>query len=116
MRMQYFRVLVLTALVFGLVVRSTAAQAPTNPAQVAGPPASAGSVITVCEREVAPPANLPPAGSGPVVWLLAPCFLKQGGSATIDVDTYLFYIKLPTSRPSANVWVPYDDKAEQLML
>jgi outer membrane protein insertion porin family len=114
MRMHFFRALVLTVLVFGLFVRSTAAQAPTNPAQVAGQTA-APSAITVCDQAVAAPANLPPAGSGPVVWLLAPCFLAQGGSPTIDVDTYLFYIKLQVSRPNANVWVPYDDKAEELM-
>ena len=66
MRMHYFRVLVLTALVFGLVVRSTAAQAPVNPAQVAGQAATTAPTVTVCEQQVTAPANLPPATSGPV--------------------------------------------------
>ena len=29
---------------------------------------------TFCGQSVPPPANLPPAGSGPVVWLIGPCF------------------------------------------
>jgi hypothetical protein len=114
MRMHYFRVLVLTALVFGVVARVGAAQQAQAPAPAAGP----APTVRVCEVEVTAPANLPPAGSGPVMWLLAPCFLAQGGTSTIDVDTYLFYMKLQnqTSRPTANVWVPYDDKIEQQML
>ena len=117
MCMHYFRVLVLTALVVGLFVRSGAAQAPTNPAQVTAP-AAAAATVTVCDQPVAAPTNLPPASSGPVVWLVAPaCFLAQGGASTIDHDTYLFYTKIQntTSRPSSNVWVPYDEKIEELM-
>src|SRR4051812_18028601 len=64
--------------------------------------------VTVCGQEARPAAQ-PPAGSGPVVLYIAPCFEAQGGTSVIDVQTYLYYIQLKTSRPSEGVWVPYDD-------
>ena len=67
----------------------------------------------LCGQEVALPAKLPPAGSGPVVYALGPCFAVQGGSSVIDPQTYLYYIHLRPSRPSADAWVPYDSKAEE---
>src|SRR5262249_12029886 len=38
-----------------------------------------------------------------------PCFEAQGGSSVIEPQTYLYYIHLRQSRPSENVWVPYND-------
>lgn len=68
---------------------------------------------TVCGLPIPEPARQPPSGSGPVVYLVVPCFQKQGGYSVIDPQTYVYYIQLHGSRPSENAWVPYDDKAEQ---
>ena len=60
------------------------------------------------------PANTPPAGMT-FVWTLILCFDAQGGSPTIEPDTYQYYIKLKDmlSLPSQGKWVPYDDKIEE---
>jgi outer membrane protein assembly factor BamA len=68
---------------------------------------------TVCGLPIPEPARLPPAGSGPIVYLVVPCFQKQGGFSVIDPQTYVYYMQLHGSRPSENVWIPWDDKAEQ---
>src|SRR5262245_41429661 len=70
---------------------------------------------TACGTPVGQPAALPPAGSPPFVWIFEPCFAAQGGSSTIDSDTYLYYIQLRNlvSRPSQGIFVPYDEKVEQ---
>src|SRR5262245_46806526 len=61
--------------------------------QPAAPPPTGGSA-KVCGIDVAPPANLPPAGSGPVLYLMAPCFEAQGNVSLVDSQTYLYYIQL----------------------
>ena len=71
---------------------------------------------TACGTEVAAPAALPPAGSPPFIWVLELCFDRQGNSSTVDNDTYLYWIKLPTSQPSQGKFVSYDDRAEQQMI
>ena len=86
-----------------------AAPALQNPAQV---PASPG-VPTICGNTVPPPAALPPDGSGPVIYFIAPCFLKQGGAPLVEAETYMFYIKTRGSQPSQGIWQPYDAKAEE---
>jgi hypothetical protein len=63
------------------------------------PPAAPAAPPRICGEDVAPPASLPPAGSGPVVYLIAPCFEAQGGASVIDPATYLYYIHLPPSQP-----------------
>src|SRR5258706_941275 len=67
----------------------------------------------LCEMDVDPPASLPPAGSGPVVYLFGPCFDAQGGTSLIDYETYLYNIHLKPTRPSQGEWTPYDDAAEK---
>jgi outer membrane protein assembly factor BamA len=90
-------------------------QQPAAPAQ--NPPASrpAENPTTVCGLPIPAPAKLPPAGSGPVVYLVVPCFQKQGGFPVVEPNTYLYYMEMShnVSRPSENRWVPYDDKIEQ---
>ena len=54
-----------------------------------------------------------PAGSGPVVYLIAPCFEEQGGASVIDPETYLYYIQLKPSLPSQDKWEPWNDAAEK---
>ncbi len=60
-----------------------------------------------------PPARLPPAGSPPVIYQIAPCFEKQGGISSVEAATYLYYIQTRPSLPSQNQWVPYDAAAEE---
>jgi outer membrane protein insertion porin family len=79
-------------------------------------PASQAGTPTICNNPVGPPRALPPADSGPVVYIIAPCFLKQGGSPIVEAETYLYYIQLRPSLPSQSVWVPYDQKTEQIIL
>jgi outer membrane protein insertion porin family len=85
-------------------------------AQTPGAAAPATSATTICGVPVPPPQNLPPAGSGPVIYQMAPCFQAQGNVSTVDPQTYLYYIQLRPSQPSQNSWVPYDARAEQTML
>jgi outer membrane protein insertion porin family len=74
-------------------------------------PAASGAA-TICGVPVPPPANLPPAGSGPVIYQIAPCFQAQGNVSMVEPATYLYYIQTRPSAPSQNVWVPYDEEAE----
>ncbi|MGE3511211.1 MAG: outer membrane protein assembly factor [Vicinamibacterales bacterium] len=71
---------------------------------------------TICGQPIPAPRALPPPGSGPVVYLISPCFEAQGNISLIDIQTYLYYIQLKASRPSEGVWVPYDQAAEQTIL
>src|SRR5690242_17690530 len=99
---------------------ATASQgpAPTGQAPAAQTPGAVRAVQTVCGLTVPEPSNLPPPGSGPVVYQVVPCFQKQGGSPVVDAQTYLYYMEMTrnVSIPSSNRWVPYDDKIEQVML
>ena len=85
-------------------------------AQTPAAAAPATSATTICGVPVPPPPNLPPAGSGPVIYQMAPCFQAQGNVSTVDSQTYLYYIQLRPSQPSQNSWIPYDARAEQTML
>jgi outer membrane protein insertion porin family len=96
-----------------LAQQAAAPQPPALPA----PPVSTSTRI--CGQDVAPPRHrdgtpsLPPAGSGPVVYLLAPCFEEQGGASVIDPETYLYYIQLKPSSPFMDTWQPWDEAAEK---
>ena len=61
------------------------------------------------------PAKLPPADSGPIVYVLIPCFEKQGGSSVVEAQTYLYYMNVRPSLPSQDKWVPYDSSTEQTL-
>jgi outer membrane protein insertion porin family len=87
----------------GQTPATTVAQTPTQKA-------------VLCGVEVGPPARLPPAGSGPVIYQIAPCFEKQGNVSAVEPQTYLYYIRTRPSLPSQNQWVPYDGKAEERLL
>ncbi len=84
-------------------VQETGAQTPPAP-------------VIQCGQPVPPPRALPPAGSGPVLYTIAPCFLKQGGTSVVEPQTYLYYIQTRPSRPSAGVWVPWDEATEKSVL
>jgi outer membrane protein insertion porin family len=64
---------------------------------------------TICDQPVRPPAVQPPVGSGPVIYLIAPCFSRQGGVSVVDAATYLHYVQVRPSQPSQGVWVPFTE-------
>ena len=97
------------------VERAAHSANPPQSAQQPAPVVAPGPVIQ-CGSPISPPKNLPPAGSGPVVYTLSLCFAKQGGTSVIEPQTYLYYAQLRPSRPSENVWVPYNEAAEKTML
>jgi outer membrane protein insertion porin family len=74
---------------------------------------SALDAQTICGQPVPPPANLPPPDSPPVIYQIAPCFARQGNVSIVEPQTYLYYIQTRPSQPSQQVWVPYDDQAQQ---
>jgi outer membrane protein insertion porin family len=91
-----------------LIVLGFAVAAPAYAQQPAAPLPS----VTVCGTEARPAAQ-PPAGSGPVVLFIAPCFEAQGNQSLVEPQTYLYYIQLKQSRPSEGVWIPYNDASEK---
>src|SRR5689334_7738567 len=103
--------LVLSALA-GLVVA-----VPVRAQEPAAAAAAATTSATICGQPVSAPRALPPANSGPVVYLVAPCFEAQGNTSLVDIQTYLYYMQIKdrTSRPSEGVWVPYNDEIEGVM-
>jgi len=100
-----------------LVLAAVPAFAQTPAAQTQPP---AGGTMPLCGGiyQIGPPSNLPPTGSGPVVYQVALCFEKQGGYSVIEANTYLYYMQITqyVSRPDENHWVPYDDKVEQVAI
>ncbi len=104
-----FRPFYLYAALLAALPCAAAAQEPA-----AAPAPTSG--VTQCGQGVPPPRALPPAGSAPVVYTIAPCFQAQGGQSVIEPQTYLYYIQLKPSRPSEGVWVPYNDQTEKTIL
>jgi outer membrane protein insertion porin family len=118
MRTLTIRMLALAALLPGVAPAQSFAQAPAAPSQEPAPSAVAQapaptSGASFCGTAVAPPAQLPPANSGPVVWVMGPCFMAQGNVSTVEPQTYLYYMQLRPSQPSQNIWIPYNEQAEQ---
>ena len=86
-------------------------------AAISGEPLQAAQPLppaTVCGQHPTPLAQ-PPAGSGPVVLYVAPCFEAQGNASVIESQSYLYYIKLRPSQPSQGVWVPYTEETERTL-
>src|SRR4051812_14164926 len=94
------------------IATSAAAQAVAQPAA----PGAPLPPVTVCGQSYAPAAE-PPAGSGPVLLTIAPCFAAQGGVSLVDIQTYLYYMQIvpKASKPSQGIWTPYDVSIEQMM-
>ena len=90
--------------------------APQNPAPAPAAPAPAGTLVTTpCGNALGMPPALPPPGSAPFLWILEPCFDKQGGASTVETETYMYYIKIRPSVTSQGVFVSMDEAAEQTM-
>ena len=100
-----------------LAATPLAAQTPAAQTPAAQTPAAAELLpaLTVCGQQTRPAAE-PPAGSGPVVLIIAPCFEAQGNASVIEPQTYLYYIQLKASAPSRGTWVPYDDATEKVIV
>jgi outer membrane protein insertion porin family len=98
------QIALIRALVAGLVLAAASAASAQTPSPATTP--------MICGVPVPPPANLPPAGSGPVIYQIAPCFQAQGNAYTVEPQTYLYYIQTRASQPSQNIWVEYDEAAE----
>ena len=95
-------------------VAPTAPAAPQTPAPAAAAPA--GTLLTSpCGNALGMPAALPAPGSAPFLWILEVCFPKQGGSSTVENETYMYYVKLRGSQPSQGIFIPFDEAAEQTM-
>jgi outer membrane protein insertion porin family len=109
------QIALIRALVAGLVLAAASAvsAAPSQAAPAAAQaPATSATAPTICGVAVPPPANLPPAGSGPVIYIVAPCFQAQGNVPVVEPQTYLYYIQTRPSQPSQNIWVDYNEEAE----
>src|ERR1043165_6318487 len=78
--------------------------------------AAAQDAPQLCSHPVPPPARLPSADSGPIVYAIGLCFAAQGNVSAVDPETYLFYIRLRPSQPSQDVWVKYDEDARSTVL
>jgi hypothetical protein len=74
------------------------------------------AVSSICGIKAPLPRALPPSTSGPVVYLISPCFERQGGRPRLEPERYLREIHLKPSRPSQGLWTPYDSVAEQVIL
>ena len=61
---------------------------------------------------------LPPRGSPPLLRNLELRFPAQGNVASVEYDTYLYYMELPghVSLPSQGRWVPYTEELERVVL
>jgi outer membrane protein insertion porin family len=95
-----------------LLVAATAAAQEATPLPAPVPTAD-GSTATLCGQPVPAPAQLPPPGSGPLVYVLGLCFATQGNQSAVEPETYLYYLRLRPSRPSQRDWVLFDDGTRQ---
>lgn len=82
-------------------------------ALIAAQAAASAPLTTICGQPVPAPAALPPDGSPPVLLGIALCFERQGGVSVVEPGTYLHYVRVRPSEPSAGRWVPYDDAVER---
>jgi outer membrane protein insertion porin family len=91
--------------------------APPSPSQASQPLAPGMLTRTVCDNQLPPPATTPPAGST-FFWFIELCFPAQGGGSTVEVETYLYYMKLSeqVSLPSQNKWTEWDERTEKQAL
>ncbi|MSO55435.1 MAG: outer membrane protein assembly factor BamA [Acidobacteria bacterium] len=115
--MRIYILIVATALWAGPVFAQAAvAPAPILPAA----PVAPSGTLSLCNGayQIGPPANLPPAGSGPVVYNVVLCFPKQGNISLVEPQTYLYYMQSPdlVSLPSRNEWKAYNGQAEETIV
>ena len=80
-------------------------------------PAVAAEVEPPVAGEQAP-AALPPPDSPPLLNLVELRFPTQGGVASVESATYLYYMQIDEhlTRPSQGIWTPFDEDLEQMLL
>jgi hypothetical protein len=139
MRKQFLMALLLAGLAgIGAPARALAQDAPAAPApqtpaaqgpapaapaaqgqSAAEAPLPAGVLTkTVCGTELRAPEHIrvtPPAGLT-FIWQWEPCFPSQGNQTSIEPETYQYYVKFDelVSRPSAGIWSPWNEQAEEV--
>ena len=108
-------------IVAGLLVPALAAA--QQPPPVSPLPAPAPSAPAPAAQAPAAPAPgqpqaeiTPPPGSPTLLRAIEVRFSTQGNVSVIDPQTYVYYIQTQTSRPSAGVWIPYNEATEQSLL
>ena len=104
---------ILTLAAWAMAAATAAAQPQTSTPLPAPPVPADPNAPTLCGQAVPAPAALPPAGSGPLVYVLGLCFSTQGNQSAVEPETYLYYLRLRPSRPSQREWVPYDESTVQ---
>ena len=121
--MRVYSFIAATALWAGpALAQAPVAPSPSTAAPAVTPPAAstATGTLSLCNGayQIGPPANLPPAGSGPVVYNVVVCFPAQGNVSLVEPQTYLYYMQSPdlVSLPSRNEWKPFNDAAEQTII
>jgi hypothetical protein len=70
---------------------------------------------TICGQAIPAPRVLPPATSGPIVYIIGPCFDGRGRPKTGRALAWLDDIQLRPSRPTEGVWIPFDGNAERVI-
>jgi outer membrane protein insertion porin family len=70
--------------------------------------AAALLTLTVAITQDPPSPHQPPPGSPPLVRIIEIAFPAQGNLSVVDAQTYLYYVHTRASRPSEQVWAPYD--------
>src|SRR5262249_49667195 len=68
------------------------------------------SATEICGAAIPQIRAVPPQGSGPVVYLIAPCLTKRASRLPV-LNTYLRDIQLKPSQPSRGLWTPFDAAA-----
>jgi outer membrane protein insertion porin family len=104
-----------------LIAIAVSAHAQTSqPPQAPSKPQPTEGTLPLCGGmyQVGPPAKLPPANSGAVVYYVVACFEKQGGFSVVDPQTYLYYMEMAhqVSDPASDKWIAYNDKIEQTVV
>ncbi len=105
------------ALTVGAVVTALGPASGAAWAQTPDPPPQTAAPAPTTQSPAAAQLPQPPAGSAPVFFPLEIAFHPINESL-IEPQTYLYYIQSQQhlSRPSAGVWVPFDEKVEQVLL
>jgi outer membrane protein insertion porin family len=120
MRKHILSALVVLTAVWAFTPGPASAQEPSPAAassEQAAPLPPGALLRTPCDTPLGAPAGTPPAGST-FFWTIELCFPTQGNVSSVEIETYLFYMKLTqmVSRPSQNVWNAWDERTEQQAL
>ena len=80
------------------------------------PAAAAEAKPTIAGQQA--PALLPPPDSPTLLNLVELRFPTQGGVASVEYQTYLYYMQIDEhlTRPSQGIWTPFDESLEQMLL